>query len=85
MSQLVRVTTEHGEFSCSPSFAKKRGLKVVDKPATRAGRALPAKPRVPKAPPITTPVVPEEDSKKQHSPIDPEGGSGSSVVREEPA
>lgn len=45
-TNLVRVRLSNGsEASVSESLAKTHDLKVLDKPATRHGRAIPAKPQ----------------------------------------
>lgn len=57
MAAFVRVKFPNGnEASVPESFAKSRGLKVIDKPATKNGRVLRDKPKVsvPKAATSTT-------------------------------
>lgn len=47
MAEFVRVKFPNGnEASVPASFAESRGLKVIDKPATKNGRVLRDKPKV---------------------------------------
>lgn len=64
---LVRVSTDQGEFTTSRAHAKRAGLKVIDRPATdHSGKPLPGKPRTSKAGQSPAPRDKSKTETKEH-------------------